>query len=80
MEGEWIHTSFAKSWLKEMKSRKNFEFDSFQMEIPTKFKLCPEEWLPDTGLVTAALKIRRKQIHDFYKSDIDRMYEGSKHV
>lgn len=50
------------------------------MEIPTKFKLCPEEWIPDTGLVTAALKIRRRQIHDFYKIDIDRMYGSSKHV
>ncbi|XP_028968237.1 long-chain-fatty-acid--CoA ligase 4 [Galendromus occidentalis] len=51
-----------------------------KMEIPAKFKLCPEEWIPDSGLVTAALKIRRKQINDFYKMDIDRMYEDSKNV
>ena len=47
-----------------------------KMEIPTKIKLCSEEWLPDTGLVTAALKIRRKNIHDYYKSEIRNMYGG----
>lgn len=45
-----------------------------KMEIPTKIKLCSEEWLPDTGLVTAALKIRRKNIQDYYKSEIRNMY------
>ncbi|XP_028967670.1 long-chain-fatty-acid--CoA ligase 4 [Galendromus occidentalis] len=48
-----------------------------KMEIPTKVKLCSEQWLPDTGLVTAALKIRRNIIQDFYRSDIDRMYAES---
>lgn len=43
-------------------------------EIPTKIKICPEEWVPDTGLVTAAFKLRRKNIEDFYKLDIDRLY------
>lgn len=37
-------------------------------------KLCVEEWLPDSGLVTAALKIRRKQIQQFYQRDIDALY------
>ena len=45
-----------------------------KMETPTKIKLCYEEWLPDTGLVTAALKIRRKNIHDYYKSEIRNLY------
>lgn len=43
-------------------------------EIPRKIKLCCEQWTPDSGLVTAALKIRRKQLKDFYKKDIDAMY------
>ncbi|RWS25857.1 long chain fatty acid CoA ligase-like protein [Leptotrombidium deliense] len=45
-----------------------------KVEIPTDIKLVCEEWLPDSGLVTAALKIRRKQIEDFYKADIIKMY------
>ncbi|KAI1296493.1 Long chain acyl-CoA synthetase 8 [Halotydeus destructor] len=45
-----------------------------RVEIPSDIKLCPEDWIPDTGLVTAALKIRRKQITEFYKSDILSLY------
>lgn len=43
-------------------------------EIPSEIKLCAEDWVPDSGLVTAALKIRRKQIQDFYQKDILAMY------
>ncbi|XP_022651193.1 long-chain-fatty-acid--CoA ligase 4-like [Varroa destructor] len=45
-----------------------------KMEIPWKIKLCAEEWQPGSGLVTAALKIRRKEIQTFYQRDLDRMY------
>jgi long-chain acyl-CoA synthetase len=45
-----------------------------RMEIPTKVKLCSEEWTTSNALVTPALKIRRKNIQQFYQSDIDRMY------
>ncbi|GIY25369.1 long-chain-fatty-acid--CoA ligase 4 [Caerostris extrusa] len=43
-------------------------------EIPTKVTLCSEEWQPETGLVTAAFKIRRKIIEQFYQNSIDEMY------
>ncbi|XP_071041001.1 long-chain-fatty-acid--CoA ligase 4 isoform X2 [Parasteatoda tepidariorum] len=43
-------------------------------EIPTKVKLCAEEWQPETGLVTAAFKIRRKIIEQFYQKSINEMY------
>jgi len=49
----------------------------FKFEIPKKIKLCHEVWTPDSGLVTAALKIRRKQIQDFYMKDIKDMYRES---
>lgn len=45
-----------------------------KFEIPRKIKLCKEEWSPDTGLVTAAMKIRRKPIAEFYQTDINKMY------
>jgi long-chain acyl-CoA synthetase len=45
-----------------------------KMEIPTKIWLCTEEWSPDSGLVTAALKLRRRNIQDYYKSHIERLY------
>lgn len=44
-------------------------------EIPAAIKICTEVWDPDSGLVTAGLKIRRKQIQTFYEKDIRDMYQ-----
>jgi long-chain acyl-CoA synthetase len=49
-----------------------------RMEIPTKVKLCSEEWTTTNALVTPALKIRRKNIQKFYELDINRMYAKDK--
>lgn len=43
-------------------------------EVPLKLKLCAEEWMPDSGLVTPTLKLRRKPLQNFYQRDIDEMY------
>lgn len=43
-------------------------------EIPLKVKLCSEDWQPDTGLVTAAYKLRRREIEKFYRKEINEMY------
>ncbi|XP_047987467.1 long-chain-fatty-acid--CoA ligase 4 [Leguminivora glycinivorella] len=45
-----------------------------RFEVPTAVKLCTEVWSPDMGLVTAAFKIKRKDIQERYKDDIKRMY------
>ncbi|CAG8484402.1 9547_t:CDS:2 [Scutellospora calospora] len=37
--------------------------------------LVPDEWTPQNGLMTAASKIKRKDIQDKYKTDLDRMYK-----
>ena len=42
-------------------------------ELPLKMSLCKEEWTPDNGLLTAALKLKRYSIHAKYKPTIDRM-------
>ena len=47
------------------------------IEKPRRIKLCTEDWTPDNGLVTAAFKIRRRQLHDFYKNDLDEMFTES---
>jgi len=49
-----------------------------KFEIPTKIKLCPDLWLPESGLVTAAFKLKRKAIHVAFSSSINEMYAGSK--
>ena len=45
-----------------------------KFEIPTKITLVPEPWTPESGLVTAAFKIKRKEIQAKYKADYTRMY------
>ena len=45
-----------------------------KFEIPQAVKLVSEVWTPDTGLVTDAFKLKRKQIQDHYQHFINRMY------
>lgn len=45
-----------------------------KFEIPSKIALCEEAWTPETGLVTAAFKIRRKEINEKYKKVIKELY------
>jgi long-chain acyl-CoA synthetase len=45
-----------------------------KFEIPSKIGFVKEIWLPDTGLVTDSLKLKRKEIERFYKSHIDTLY------
>ncbi|XP_077537429.1 long-chain-fatty-acid--CoA ligase 4-like [Haemaphysalis longicornis] len=43
-------------------------------EVPFKIRFCAEEWLPESGLVTPTLKIRRKPMEVFYQHDIEALY------
>lgn len=45
-----------------------------KFEIPAAITLCKDVWAPEGGLVTAAFKIKRKDIQERYKTDINRMY------
>ena len=45
-----------------------------KFEIPGAVTLIKDVWLPETGLVTAAFKLKRKPIQQEYQFDIDRMY------
>lgn len=45
-----------------------------KFEIPGAVTLTGLEWTPDTGLTTAAMKLKRKPLVDYYSQDIDRMY------
>lgn len=45
-----------------------------RFEIPLKYSLIPCQWLPETGLVTAALKLKRKAIHGKYHGIIKQLY------
>ncbi|XP_072519112.1 long-chain-fatty-acid--CoA ligase 4 [Salminus brasiliensis] len=45
-----------------------------RFEIPVKVHLSPEPWTPETGLVTDAFKLKRKELKNHYLHDIERMY------
>ena len=45
-----------------------------KFELPKKITLVTDEWTPDSGLVTAAFKIRRIFILKRYESEIKQMY------
>jgi len=45
-----------------------------KFEIPGAVHLCLDQWTPDSGLVTAAFKLKRRPLQDFYQNEIDRMY------
>ena len=45
-----------------------------KFEVPAAVKLVTEVWSPDMGLVTAAFKLKRKDIQERYKHEINRMY------
>ena len=45
-----------------------------KFELPGAVTLCSEEWTPESGLITAAMKLKRKPLQEFSQLDIDRMY------
>ncbi|GLT94224.1 hypothetical protein SLE2022_119770 [Rubroshorea leprosula] len=55
------------------KVAKDAKLDKF--EIPAKIMLLPDPWTPESGLVTAALKIKREQIKAKFKDELKRLYE-----
>lgn len=46
-----------------------------KFEIPTRVTLISTPWTPEMGLVTAAFKLKRKELQIKYQEDIDKMYQ-----
>ncbi|KAK7282728.1 hypothetical protein RIF29_11731 [Crotalaria pallida] len=55
-----------------VKEAKKARLDKF--EIPGKIKLLPDPWTPETGLVTAALKIKRDPIRKAFNQELTELY------
>ncbi|KAG0564865.1 hypothetical protein M758_8G142500 [Ceratodon purpureus] len=45
-----------------------------KFEIPMKIKLLPEPWTPESGLVTAALKLKRENIRKSFAEELKVLY------
>lgn len=50
-----------------------------KFEVPGAIYFVKEQWLPETGLVTAAFKLKRKQIETKYRPEIDQMYKAAQY-
>lgn len=77
--GTWeeicTHPEMEREVLKELKEvAVNIKLQRF--EIPVKVHLSPEPWTPETGLVTDAFKLKRKELKNHYRHHIERMYGG----
>jgi long-chain acyl-CoA synthetase len=46
-----------------------------KFETPAKIKLLPDPWTPESGLVTAALKIKREQLKSKFKDELQKLGE-----
>ncbi|KAF9608409.1 hypothetical protein IFM89_009775 [Coptis chinensis] len=55
-----------------MKVGKKVRLEKF--EIPAKIKLLPNAWTPESGLVTAALKLKREAIRKEFSEDLSKLY------
>ena len=49
-----------------------------KFELPQALTLVQDQWTPESGLITASFKMKRKKIQIFYQRHIDRMYEEEK--
>ncbi|KAL5704367.1 long-chain-fatty-acid--CoA ligase [Ranunculus cassubicifolius] len=46
-----------------------------KFEIPARIKLLPNAWTPESGLVTAALKLKREVIRKEFSEDLSNLYK-----
>jgi len=54
------------------KAAKQARLEKF--EVPAKIKLMPEPWTPESGLITAALKLKREVIRKTNENDLAQLY------
>ena len=47
-----------------------------KLELPLKIKLVSDPWTPESGLVTAALKLKREVIKKTYAEDLHHLYSS----
>ncbi|KAJ4766656.1 long chain acyl-CoA synthetase 9 [Rhynchospora pubera] len=55
-----------------VKAAKEVKLEKF--EIPAKIELLSEPWTPESGLVTAALKLKRENIRKAYADNLKKLY------
>lgn len=56
----------------QLQAAKDARLEKF--EVPKKVKLLPEPWTPESGLVTAALKLKRNEIKAAFAKELEALY------
>jgi len=51
-----------------------------KFEIPQAVFLVSEPWTPESGLITAAMKLKRKSLEAAFASEISNMYDGNNNL
>jgi len=51
-----------------------------KFEIPRSVFLVNEPWTPESGLITAAFKLKRRALENYYKDDIAELYAGNNNI
>ncbi|XP_058238791.1 long-chain-fatty-acid--CoA ligase 4b [Hemibagrus wyckioides] len=77
IKGEWEeicnHATLEQEVLKVIKEVATMN-KLQRFEVPMKVRLSSQVWTPETGLVTDAFKLKRKELQMHYRHDIERMY------
>ena len=70
LEDSDVEAAVLKELTEHAKQGKQLE----KFEIPQALTLVSEQWTPESGLITASFKMKRKVIQKFYQRQIDQMY------
>ena len=71
---ELCHDNAVKQAFCERLSQYGISMGLEKFEVPKKVALFLDEWTPESGLVTAAMKLKRKELESYYSNDIQKMY------
>jgi len=59
-------------FMKYLQEAKKARLEKF--EIPAKIKLLSDPWTPESGLVTAALKLKREAVRKTFQEELLKLY------
>lgn len=69
-----VNSQIVESFLCKLKSHGK-QAGLGRWDMPQKIHLTTVTWTPENGLVTAALKLKRKSIHNYYEDQIKALYK-----
>ena len=53
----------------------SFEDNLNKIVLPSRVYLCDEPWTPQNGMLTEAMKLKRRPIAEKYRKELEAMYD-----